>query len=126
MQKANLFKKLADLEEIQEQRALEEGELASRLALTMEFEYIAKHEETAWKQRSRALWIQQGDRNTSFFHRTANQHRRINSIDKLKVNGVEITEPEEIKNEIVEYQERFYTESEEVEATVKHEKLPQN
>ncbi|WMV44404.1 hypothetical protein MTR67_037789 [Solanum verrucosum] len=113
MQKANVLKQLADLEEIQEHRALEEREIASRLALTMEFEDIAKHEEIAWRQRSRALWLKQGDRNTSFFHRTANQHRRINSIDKLKVNGVEIAEPEEIKKEIVEYYERLYTESEE-------------
>ncbi|WMV56229.1 hypothetical protein MTR67_049614 [Solanum verrucosum] len=97
MQKALVLKQLADLEEIQEQRALEEREIASRLALTMEFGDIAKHEEIAWRQRSRALWLKQGDRNTSFFHRTANQHRRINNIDKLKVNGVEIVEPEEIK-----------------------------
>jgi len=49
MQKANVLKQLADLEEIQEQRALEEREIASRLALTMEFEDIAKHEEIAWR-----------------------------------------------------------------------------
>lgn len=29
----------------------------------------------------------------------------------LKVNGVEITEPKEIKKEIVEYYERLYTQS---------------
>ncbi|WMV34091.1 hypothetical protein MTR67_027476 [Solanum verrucosum] len=45
MQKANVLKQLADLEEIQEQRSLEEREITSRLALTMELVDIAKHEE---------------------------------------------------------------------------------
>lgn len=109
MQKAIVLNQLADPEEIQKQRALVEEEIASRLALTMMFEDIAKHEKIAWRQKSRALWLKQEDRNMRFFHRIANQIRRVNTIDKLKVNGVKITEPEEIKNETVEYYERLYT-----------------
>ncbi|XP_058724620.1 uncharacterized protein LOC131596076 [Vicia villosa] len=41
-------------------------------------------EEIMWRQRSRALWLQHGDRNTKFFHGKANQRRKTNNIKKLK------------------------------------------
>jgi hypothetical protein len=37
-----------------------------------------------WSQRSRANWIQHGDRNTSFFHNYASARRKRNFISKLK------------------------------------------
>ena len=45
-------------------------------------------EEICWRQKSRVFCIKEGDRNTKFFHRMANSHKRFNSIDKLKVDGV--------------------------------------
>ncbi|WMV40484.1 hypothetical protein MTR67_033869 [Solanum verrucosum] len=79
-----------------DQRMLEEEEIVSKLALTAEFEEVAKKEETTWRLRSRAVWLKQGDRNTSFFHKTANAHRRVNTIDKIKVRDELLTEPAEI------------------------------
>ena len=36
-----------------------------------------------WNQRSRALWIKYGDRNTKFFHATANNRQRKNRIEGI-------------------------------------------
>lgn len=44
--------------------------------------------------RSREQWIKNGDKNTEYSHRMANAHRRFNSIDILKVEGAEVTNPE--------------------------------
>ena len=33
------------------------------------------------------ITIQEGDKNTKFFHRIANSHRRYNSISSLRING---------------------------------------
>ena len=49
-----------------------------------EINEVLMREEIMWNQRSRALWIKWGDRNTRFFHATANQRRRKNSIMGLQ------------------------------------------
>ena len=45
-------------------------------------------EEISWRQKFRVLYVRESDRNTKIFHRIANSHRRVNSIDRLMVNGV--------------------------------------
>jgi hypothetical protein len=67
-------------------------------------------EEVSWRQKSRALWLREGDNNTKFFHRLANSNRRHNSIESLVVEGNTIVEADEIKNHIVEYYKNLYSE----------------
>ncbi|RVW27734.1 hypothetical protein CK203_109966 [Vitis vinifera] len=45
-------------------------------------------EEVTWRQKSREVWLKEGDRNTSFFHRMANAHRRRNNMERIRINGV--------------------------------------
>ncbi|WMV37642.1 hypothetical protein MTR67_031027 [Solanum verrucosum] len=85
IQKQLVLAKLAKLEEIQEHRTLQDKEIVSRMTLLNDFEDIARKEEIAWQQRSGATWLNEGDRNTNFFYKTVNAHRRTNTIDRLKV-----------------------------------------
>ena len=41
-------------------------------------------EELYWRQRSRISWLQDGDRNTRYFHAMASQRKRNNHIKSLK------------------------------------------
>ena len=52
-------------------------------------------EEIVWKQRSRIMWLTDGDRNTRFFHLRASQRRRRNRISKLKKPDGTVTVNEE-------------------------------
>ncbi|XP_062021454.1 uncharacterized protein LOC133738034 [Rosa rugosa] len=40
-------------------------------------------QETYWRQRSRALWLKDGDQNSAYFHRVASQRRNKNTIKGL-------------------------------------------
>ena len=55
----------------------------------------------SWRQKSREVWLKEGDKNTGFFHKMANSHRRKNCLSKIKVNGTWLTEEQEIKGGVV-------------------------
>lgn len=109
LRKASVLNQLAELEEVHEQRSLTDEEIYTKTSLSMEFEEIANQEEIAWRQRSRALWLKEGDRNTKYFHRTANAHKRYNNIDQLIVEGETLQSPEDIKREIIRFYKKGYT-----------------
>ncbi|KAH6797549.1 hypothetical protein C2S52_022103 [Perilla frutescens var. hirtella] len=49
-----------------------------------ELDKILKIEESMWHQRSRALWIKDGDKNSNFFHQKASQRKKRNTIRQIK------------------------------------------
>ncbi|XP_074318472.1 uncharacterized protein LOC141655284 [Silene latifolia] len=60
-----------------------EEEVRCRRKLVAEIAELNRQEETYWRQRSRALWLRDGDRNTNFFHTRAGERRTKNFIGKL-------------------------------------------
>lgn len=49
-----------------------------------QLEVIYNQREIFWRQRSKQLWLQAGDKNSKYFHKTASQRRRTNRIHKLQ------------------------------------------
>lgn len=103
---------MAELDLHLNNRALTEEEIAKKATIFIEHEGCLKNEEVAWRQRSRALWLKEGDRNTKFFHQTANARKRYNHIDQLKVQGTTIAEPNSTKEEIISFYKKLYREPE--------------
>ena len=90
--KAELQKELAlnwvdfwDKEETSHPLSLE-GEESRRDARETHKKWVLS-EEMSWRQKSREIWLKNEDRNTSFFHRMANAHRRRNQMARIKING---------------------------------------
>lgn len=71
-----------------------------------------KEEEAYWKQKSRALWLQERDKNTSFFHMKTIQRRKCNSIKGFCLaNGNWVSKQGDIIREVENYYENLFTTS---------------
>ena len=59
--------------------------------------------EVLWRQKSRELWLKEGDKNSRFFHLSTIVCRRRNTIEAVKNNaGDWVIEPNEIRNLFLE------------------------
>jgi len=107
----NIFQEKARLEhrlaEIQQKGMDEEftEELLQEEATTLDL--IAQREtqeEIYWKEKSRNRWLQEGERNTKFFHRATIQHRTQNRILNLKNDaGTILEDHRDIEGELRNY-----------------------
>jgi hypothetical protein len=95
----------------EECRCLEEDEKVRRVDMSRELEKTLLFEEMSWRQKSRALWLKEGDKNTNFFHRVANSHRKFNQVDSLNINGIIFRNPAEIKEHLVQFYNNLYFEN---------------
>jgi hypothetical protein len=73
---------------------------------------LFEQEEVFWSQRSRATWLQHGDKNTSFFHKKASQRRQRNLIEEIKDDaGNKYVEDEDIAEVLKDYFSSLFTSS---------------
>ena len=50
-----------------------------------------------WKSIKNGQCLVEGDKNTGFFHRMANSHRRRNTISNMRIDGKHITGEEDLR-----------------------------
>ncbi|XP_030936396.1 uncharacterized protein LOC115961577 [Quercus lobata] len=69
--------------------------------------------EVLWRQKSRELWLKEGDKNSKFFHLSTIIRRRRNTIEAIKNNsGDWVIEPKEIRNVFLENFKILFSEEE--------------
>lgn len=54
------------------------------VSLTATLEEAYKEDELFWRQRSRILWLQCGDRNTAYFHAATRGRRAVNKFSVIE------------------------------------------
>jgi hypothetical protein len=109
-QKKTMLEGIREIDVIGEGRALIEEEKMNKVDLSTELERLLLCEEVSWRQKSRALWLREGDKNTKFFHKVANSNRRNNSIEALLINGSLTSNVPTMKTHIVQFYSHLYSE----------------
>ena len=72
---------------IESERPLSPEELGTRMTAMENFKKWSLPEQTSWRQKSREIWLKEGDRNIGFFHKMANSHKRRNTIERIRIGG---------------------------------------
>ena len=62
-------------------------EVEEREKERMDYKNWIDLEEVSWRKISKELWLKEGDKNTGFFHRMTNLHRRRNTLLNINING---------------------------------------
>lgn len=79
--------------------------------LTSEFNQILDRETEYWKTKSRINWLEDGDRNTQFFHSSTITRRRKNRNTALKDNNFWVFDDQSIENIISSHFSKLFTTS---------------
>ena len=82
---------------VERERSLTEEEIVCKKEAKEGYTKWVSMEETHWRQLSRELWLREWDRNTSYFHRMTTAHRRVNSLDRIKINEVWLSKEQEVR-----------------------------
>ncbi|MCH96434.1 RNA-directed DNA polymerase (Reverse transcriptase), partial [Trifolium medium] len=69
----------------------------------LELERALNMEEAFWQEKSRVKWHCEGDRNTAFFHRTAQIKQSCKNISSIRVDDVILNEPDHIASHVVNH-----------------------
>lgn len=78
-------------------------------ARRIRFNELCTLDEIYWKQGSRVLWLNEGDRNSAFFYRRASNKRSRNKIKNLvDEEGTWQTKPKDVAEILVGYYENIF------------------
>jgi hypothetical protein len=111
MKKNMMMVDLRELDKVEELRPLSVDEKSKKEITIVKLDKLFLMEEISWRQKSQALWLQEGDKNSKFFHRLANSHRIANSIAKLSIDGNMSYNQDEIRDHIAFFYEHLYMET---------------
>ena len=101
LKKNEALNRISFWDDVEKDKVLSLEEAEKREKAREDFKEWVDLEEVSWRQKSREIWLKEGDRNTGFFHRMANSHRRRNSINSICINGRRLVKEAEVKDGLV-------------------------
>ena len=99
--KKDALNRISFWDDMEKEKVLSLEESEQREKAREEFKEWADLEEVSGRQKSREIWLKEGDRNTGFFHRMANSHRRRKSFSSININGRRLFKEAEVKEGLV-------------------------
>ena len=107
--KKSILNDLANFDAIEQEEVFTSEHLVQRALRKRELEELILREEIHWRQKARVKWVKEGDCNSKFFHKVANERRNRKFIKVLEnERGLVLNNAESITEEILLYFERLY------------------
>ena len=100
-------------DQVESERRLTEEEISTKKEAKEGYAKWVNLEEIHWRQLSRKLWLREEDRNMGYFHCMATAHQRRNSMDKIKVNGIWLSDEQKVRTRIANAFKQLLTEDSE-------------
>jgi len=100
---ARLVEDIVDLDVKGEFGVLSSGEVELRKLKFDEMWKLLKCKEASVFQRSKSKWLKEGDENSKYFHQWVKARVAKNSLKAIKVDGVWVDKPEDVRREVVAY-----------------------
>jgi len=103
--KLDIVKKIQELDMRDDEDGLDENRIMERKDLLNQLQVINTRNESLLQQKSRALWIKQGDSNSKFFHASIKWRRMRNGIKGVlcQNSGSWVEEPNTVKEMVKEF-----------------------
>ena len=101
LKKKEALSRISFWDDVEKEKELSLEEAEEREKAREDYKKWVDLVEVSWRQKSREIWLKEWDRNTGFFHRMANSHRRRNSISSIRINRRRFVKQAEVKEGLV-------------------------
>ncbi|XP_017974450.1 PREDICTED: uncharacterized protein LOC108661541 [Theobroma cacao] len=105
-----LKREIKALLEVWQERDFDQDNQEELIRKKTELWALYRKEEREWMQKSKVQWVNDGDRNTRYFHTIAFARKRGNHIKKIQGDGGLKEDPSSIKEEVGRHFENRYRE----------------
>jgi exonuclease III len=103
--------KLLEIHQLElEHKEITQEDVQQEALLQSQWFKACREEESYWRQKSRSLWLKEGDKNTSYFHKQAEARKHFKAVTEIQVQDTLISDPEGIKQAAFETFSALYTE----------------
>ncbi|GKU89787.1 hypothetical protein SLEP1_g3881 [Rubroshorea leprosula] len=103
---------IAEMDEKEEHNQLSEVDIEKRRNGFLDLWKNMKIQESMWQQKSKKMWLKEGDANSKFFHRSVKGRWRRNEINSIQIRGVQCRGVNEIKEGVMNYFKGLFSEEE--------------
>ena len=100
---------LAALQSSMEDSAVTQSLLQKEVELQKSLHKASRDKEEYWRQKSRNLWLQVGDKNTSFFHKQAEARKQFKNISEIHSQDAVVKDFEGIKRAAFTFFKELYS-----------------
>lgn len=101
--KIQIMKEIEELDTRDDDNELNENMRNNMLQLLAKLKHLNTKEQSILQQKSRAIWLLEGETNNKYYHSSIKRRRMDNKFKGVHINGEWCEEPSRVKLEVKQY-----------------------